>query len=94
MRWLNPGVCRFGLQQLQPKHGRRHHVAQAQTRREHFGERSEVHDTLRPMCRQWRGRRFVVPQFAIRVVLDDGQADGLRGLDDGFAAIFTDLSSD
>jgi hypothetical protein len=68
----------LGLQQLRKEARRRDRVAEAQARREHLRERAEVDRAVAPARRQRRRRRRVEPEVAVRVVLDQRQADRLR----------------
>ena len=75
----------LGLQQLGHDGLGGHHIAQAQARGQHLGKGPQVDAALGVACRQRPGRRLVEPQVAVGVVLDDGQAQGLRPLDQGLA---------
>mmetsp|Transcript_5286 Transcript_5286/g.19871 ORF Transcript_5286/g.19871 Transcript_5286/m.19871 type:complete len:454 (-) Transcript_5286:714-2075(-) len=75
----------LGLQQLRIQLRRSDQIAQAETGRQHLGERAEVERTLGPQAGQRRGRRLVEPQVAVGVVLDDRHTHAAGGFDNGLA---------
>jgi c-type cytochrome biogenesis protein CcmF len=70
--------CLLGLQQLGHQLHRRHDVAEAKARRQHFGKRAEVDAALGPPRGHRGRRRRVEPQVAVGVVFDQRHSGGAR----------------
>ena len=69
----------LGLQQPGEHRLRRHHEAQPQPGRQHLGQGSDVEAILWKVTAHWQGWRMVEPEFAIRVVFNDRQFQGVTG---------------
>ena len=58
-----------------------HHVAEADTRRQHLGERAHVNHAIRVHRHHLRRRSAAIAERAVRIVLDQRQAEAGTGFD-------------